>query len=1061
MSVKSFRGFFLFLTVTTMLFYSVVGTTTVYADDGTGTGTTETEPTPTPEEGQPVDETGTEVDQPVDETPVEAVDQPVDETSVEVVDQPVEEVTVEEVIDQLPEDTTVTVLDSEGETLALASQEAADVIESSTYDPIWCPAGQAPTPGENGCTSSYGSFTELLTYLQSEDGNTAYQQAGTIYIQQGTYAGGESEINFNDYTFNNINNYDLTLQGGWDTDWDPTDPATPFPSYTTTELNAPVTIGSSSNPWIGSLTFNGISISGVNDQTGLTAYSEGDITLNNVEVTDSQSGANLDAGGYVEVNDSKFNNNKEGGATIKAGGDVYINYSEFNNNGSNKTDGYGVKVESGGEVDLFDTSASFNEIFGADVTAAGPVYIDIGVFSGNVSYSYKCGKTTANGGYGLKVVSQDSIFVDYGTTDGDGIQANDNYEFGAYLEGKTVEVSYSQFDNNGYGLKVINHAYEGGSNGYVSLQTVEANNNKLFGADIQADGWVVIRDSFFDGNKSYTYSCKGTTYSGYGLKVVGTSVELGNTSASGNNLFGASLTSTTFNVIVDGGVFSNNGSNAGNTGKGLEVNSFTSVTLANVTAENNQLFGADVHAKDFVNVTDSVFNGNTAYAYSCKGQKGVGGYGLKVVTDGIITLTDVEASHNYEFGASLSGGDVAIVNGFFNNNGSGSLSDPTGYGLKIVSTGEVAFVTVQAMNNQLFGADIKAEGDVSMAGATDNPNIFSGNQSYTYSCKDGKTYQGYGLKVVTNGTIALLDVNADDNYVYGAQLEGKSVYVASSTFNSNGTDNQADHIGKGLIVVATGDGEDDLVSLHRIEANNNQLFGADVQAQSNVEIDSSFFSGNISYSTSTGKCSSSKTYDGYGLKVVTTKDIVLDDVTASDNGTFGAFLNGVNVEVTDSTFENNLTSHGLEITADTVVLTNVTALNNGVDGAKICANDVTVNGSDFEDNGRYGLNVGAPVFSESGNVYLNNGSDGLFYNPSCVTDTGNNGGHGWSKNHHHSNKHLKNKHVDSKCNGKNDTKNDKHDQYNKGDKNCDHKQGNSYYGGSSHKSSHSFGKKCK
>ena len=36
-------------------------------------------------------------------------------------------------------------------------------------DPIWCPNNQAPTPGSNGCTATYTSLGDLLTYLDANE----------------------------------------------------------------------------------------------------------------------------------------------------------------------------------------------------------------------------------------------------------------------------------------------------------------------------------------------------------------------------------------------------------------------------------------------------------------------------------------------------------------------------------------------------------------------------------------------------------------------------------------------------------------------------------------------------------------------------------------------------------------------------------------------------------------------------------------------------------------------------------------------------------------------------
>ncbi|MDL1910041.1 hypothetical protein FBQ81_05005, partial [Chloroflexi bacterium CFX6] len=384
----------------------------------------------------------------------------------------------------MPENTTVTVLNAEGEALPLVSQESADAI-ASAYDPIWCPAGQVPTPGENGCTQSFSSFDELLTFLQANEGDAAYQQNGTIYIQQGAYMGGETSIDFNDYAFTQFNTYDLTLQGGWDTTYDPdVDGA---PTFTTgTQFNVPIIIGSSTNLWAGSLTINDISISGVSSQAGLTLYTQGNIELNDVSVTDSQSGAYLDAGGFVAIEDSNFSANKEGGADIIANGHVNILDSNFDNNGSKRTDGYGVRIQSGDEVNLSNMSASFNEIFGANVTAEGPVYIDASLFNSNLSIQYG----TITDGYGLSVVSQGDITVDQGAVPDEGIEANGNYFFGAYLAGVNVYVAQSAFNDNGSGNveNPIGRGLEVVSTGTVTLISLEANNNQLFGANVEVKG---------------------------------------------------------------------------------------------------------------------------------------------------------------------------------------------------------------------------------------------------------------------------------------------------------------------------------------------------------------------------------------------------------------------------------------------------------------------------------------------------------------------------------------------------------------------------------------------
>ena len=59
----------------------------------------------------------------------------------------------------VPGGTKVVIVDSQGDKLALGSQQAQDILNSG--DPVWCPATlAAPTPGLGGCT---GSQPDLAT----------------------------------------------------------------------------------------------------------------------------------------------------------------------------------------------------------------------------------------------------------------------------------------------------------------------------------------------------------------------------------------------------------------------------------------------------------------------------------------------------------------------------------------------------------------------------------------------------------------------------------------------------------------------------------------------------------------------------------------------------------------------------------------------------------------------------------------------------------------------------------------------------------------------------------
>ncbi len=1000
------KAIFFLLTIVAVLFVSAVGTTNVYADDGTPPPPpTETgEVDPSTSEAEPVATEPAVVVPPAEEpvaTEAAVTEAPVVEEAPAVEEQPAEAAPI---LEQVPDNTTVTVLNAEGEAQPLTSQESADAILTS--DPVWCPAGQNPGTLGNNCTPAQASFTDLLSLLE---GSTTYTGAGTIYVQMGAYAGPETVIDFDAYDLSNISSSDLTVQGGWD----PTDNSTDD----TTTLDAPIVIGMT-NPWVGSLTFNNIYISNVSNQTGLTLVTEGSITLNNVQVTNSLGGADLDAGGSVSVQNSKFNENKKFGAKINAGGYVEVTNSEFNNNADDgQDDGFGLKVDSQDWTLLAAVSANFNEEFGADINSTSTITVWNSVFSGNVGYTTECKwqakeeschqvcvKVANGSGYGLKAVSTGEgpagdVYLQR-------VTANDNYLFGAHLEGTTVTIEGEEVDGvivgntfngngsgamdkpTGYGLEIIstmNQAELPYEQKAVTLSNVQANNNQVFGANIKAVGDVVISNSFFDGNKSYHQSCSYKAkschdyvctkeYDGYGLQVVTTGgINLYTVSASDNHLFGARLKGA--NVGIFGGTFDGNGSGNNNalTGRGLEIESGQNVNLVDVTASNNQAFGADIQAVDTVNITHSVFSGQQVYEYSgnctdkdkqchyepCVKKVVGGGYGLHVVATGansLIQLTVVTASDNYLYGMHLVASRVNIAS---DETGEYNYAENNKEGVKIEAKGSVSIDKLQANNNKLFGADILT-GASEVAEISISQSFFNGNASYISSSCKGKTYYGYGLRVVTtDDDVTLTNVQANDNNVYGAYLQGANVSVTNGVFSSNGTTNKADHIGSGLEIVSTGSSS--RVNLYNVTASDNQLFGAKVKADGLVVVENSVFSGNQSY---TGTKCSGKTYDGYGLQVVTTGSAYLYSVAAEENYLYGAHVEGSYVSVNNSVFSNNVsptqsgktpTGRGLEVksTGD-VSLESVDASNNQLFGATIEADGaVSVISSTFLNNKYY------------------------------------------------------------------------------------------------------------
>jgi hypothetical protein len=295
-----------------------------------------------------------------------------------------------DLLSEVPEDTAVTVLDENGEAQPLATQSAADAI--ATSDPIWCPGAQAPTPGANGCTSNFNSFTELLTFLS---GNPGYQGAGTIYVQQGAYQGNDPnhEINFNspNYDLSHINQSNLTITGGWNLSDNSISSTSP-----TTFNNYSIIIGSSDNPWGGSL------------------------TITNIVVTDALNGIELHATDSVNINHSRFDSNRRNGAIIRAGQDVNIANSSFSNGTTARSQRVGLDIVSGGSTSLFNVIADNNRFTGVNINSTGDVIIGSSDFSHTKHAELNGGSfydtrllVNASGvvysGYGVRVIPPSAI----------------------------------------------------------------------------------------------------------------------------------------------------------------------------------------------------------------------------------------------------------------------------------------------------------------------------------------------------------------------------------------------------------------------------------------------------------------------------------------------------------------------------------------------------------------------------------------------------------------------------------------------------------------------------
>src|SRR5271157_5284332 len=687
------------------------------------------------------------------------------------------------VLSQVPTGTPVVVLDATGTVVPLATQAAANIIK--TGDPIWCPTGE--TPGGAGCSSPTGEATvaQVITDLGSK---TAAD--GTVYFT--------SSYSTNDATFDGSTaaltawaNYALTLQGGWN--------GSTGGSYGLSGVTTFIHPVSVIN-WNNDVTINDITISGATGD-GLTVTeapgSTGNINLNNVKSNgNSGRGAKLD--------------NSKGSGAITVTSTTYSGdpspSSQFNNNG-----GDGLDASSTSDITL------------TDVTASG-----------------------STGGAGAVL---DNCIISSGSC-----TSGNNSSSISGAPGQVI-IDPSTFNNNWLdGLDVA-------SNGFINLIDVTADNNGQSG--ISGSGAVLDNSAStnpyaveldystgneFNGNYNDGLNIKSAS----NINIDGVTAD-GNLTGDGaylNNTY--STTSSAMSVDFLTGAssyFGESGTGNGNGANGLEVYSNGDVYLVNVTADNNVLDGAllgsiadpiggnicvdfNCSTSTAISGSSSEFNGNT------------GGDGLHILTNGAVTLTEVDASGNTGVGTFIknlgstnvdftlsdvtadgntvgdgayiwnTAGPVSVDHSFFDGNQANGL---------FIFSGDLSFLNVEGSGNITGnGAFIESGGTVTI-----DPSTFDGNHQYglnissngdaTLSGVDANGNTGDGVSIGNSGNVTLTDVTSSGNAAGGVSIDNTTgsgyVSIDPSTFDGNTG-------GDGLHILTNG-----AVTLAEVDASGNAGVG--------------------------------------------------------------------------------------------------------------------------------------------------------------------------------------------------------------------------------------------
>jgi hypothetical protein len=409
------------------------------------------------------------------------------------------------------------------------------------------------------------------------------------------------------------------------------------------------------------------------DSDGLVAFSNGEVSLQNVTAQNNANGVVLSTLGGVDVGEGTFSHNGCCGLSVENYGDADVSISDvvslgnssngvsiYNDDGDSNVrlidslftfNNIGLDIGAYGVVDLDGVSADLNSEVGAYIYTDGSIQIDSGSFSGTFG-GYFDDEDYGNG-FGLMAYAAGSIELD-------GVDAIANFGGGAWLENVggvgDLSVSNGNFSNNVFSLNEV-AALNADSDGMVTLSNLDVSYNFSDGADV----------TYWDGSFA--------------------------------------------ELLVENSTFNENSDQiVGGWGWGLYAdNGAGDATLTNVMTNNNLEEGTWVGTSGSVTVENSTFNEN-------------GDYGLDIGADGDISLIDVAANGNLEDGAYLdSDGNIFIDPSVFNNN----VSD----GVYAYATGEVTVSCNTFANNGDYGLDVDAP-VLNLYGNT-FANNFGGDYNYT------------------------------------------------------------------------------------------------------------------------------------------------------------------------------------------------------------------------------------------------------------------------------------------------------------------------------------------
>lgn len=415
-----------------------------------------------------------------------------------------------------------------------------------------------------------------------------------------------------------------------------------------------------------------------NTERGLTVFSDGAVTLTNVSV--NSNGATFN-GAYIDNN----NDTAPSAVTVTKG--------FFNQNGV-----VGLEIISNGVVKLSQIVASFNSNDGVDVdntTAPTPQAVTVSGFL----------TANNNGNYGLSIYSEGAVTLTNLTTNNNGVGGVLIDNSGATAAQAVTITGYNFMSGNSGasadGLVIY-------SKGAVTLNNITAGVNGDYGVYIDntygtAPAAVNIKgvNAFNDNGNVGLYVVSRGAINAYNVTA--------NTNAYISNSVGVYLANSTDptkpqNITLFGtNTMNNNGEG------GLYILTYGAVTLNNLTAYGNGFDTID-SSGDGVRIINS--GGTLARPVSLKGVNTFNnnnGSGLVIYSLGAVSVSNIAANSNGVYGAEIQN-DFSLFQSAVTISGYGAFDNNIFSGLFIQSNGAVTTTNLSAQDNAGYGVYIDTIG---------------------------------------------------------------------------------------------------------------------------------------------------------------------------------------------------------------------------------------------------------------------------------------------------------------------------------------------------------------